>query len=120
MRKKIKTRKPDSEWRPEGGIESSGKVEKAKIKIKPLSSKASGELESSKSGKTKKKISIPRAPREKGDVTEEAFQSLRKKYKEDPSEINKKNLDELIKNNPEYKEDYELQKIKKRIKTRKK
>lgn len=106
MAKKIRVKK--EEWKPEGGLESTGEVKKAKIKLAPLSSKTEGKLDSDL--KVKKKIYVPREP--KKGATEKAFQYYREK--EAGSSDYKKLTDELIKNNPEYKDDIKLKKIRKK------
>lgn len=104
------------DWMDGGLEESSGKVRKAKIRIRPLSESATVELESSEPKSTKKKkIYRPRPPRQKGDVTEKTFQYLRGRQGDKKYESQ---MDEFLKSNPEYKEDTKLKKI--RIRTRKK
>lgn len=120
MAKRINTnkREPSSnDWQDDYKLsEGDGKVKKAKIKITTgkLSDYTDGKLSSHKesSDLVKKSGAIrPRAPREKGDTTEKAFQYYRDSYEKDPSPQRKSQLDDFLKKNKEYKNDTKLKRI---------
>lgn len=122
MAKRINTnkREPSSnDWQDDYKLsEGDGKVKKAKIKITTgkLSDYTDGKLSSSKDSsdlgiEKKKKVIVPRAPREKGDTTEKAFQYYRDSYEKDPSPQRKSQLDDFLKKNKEYRDDLKLKRI---------